>query len=77
MLGASNTRSLLEVLVLEMESNLREINEELNIKEQETEPPNQPAKAVEPPGHLEEQEGNGGGRTVRSLAVKLICKVEI
>ena len=60
MLGASNTRELLEVL--EDWSNLREINEELSTKYDESQPPVQPAKAVEPPGHLQEQQGGEGAQ---------------
>ena len=39
-----------------------------NSKVKESEPPIQPAKAAEHPGHLGEQEGECGGRTVRCLA---------
>ena len=45
---------------LEDESNLRETNKNLSTKDQEIQPPNQPAKAVEPPGHLQEQQGGYG-----------------
>jgi hypothetical protein len=45
---------------LQDESNLRETNEDLSTKDQDIQPPNQPAKAVEPPGHLQEQQGGDG-----------------
>ena len=45
---------------LKVERKLREINQDLSTKDQEIQPPNQPAKAVEPPGHLQEQQGGYG-----------------
>ena len=46
------------------------------VSDKESEPPIQPAKAAGHPGHLGEQEGEGGGRTWLGLSYNL-CKVGI